>query len=617
MTTPCRSIPLRLRILCLTALLLHSIGSNGNEINVPLTLDHSFLRNLLLEKIYTDPNRTALIFDPDNECSSIVLSDPQIGSDAGRIRVVTAVNARLGHSIAGRCWHLPHWRGLVEIFKKPHILPERPTIELRIEDSNFLDSEGNKPIITGTLWDWIKQHVHPRLDRLKVDLNPSLQEIQELVPLMISRTDTVQRSIESVRITDPQTTEHGVTINLRIDIPDRSVEPRILPAEPALTAAEAERWESAWQRWDAFLTFVIKRAAKDTESSDLHQALLEVLIDGRYDLSEALTVWAEGTPDTVRGLFLKSWAKLSPLLRRMETSLPGAKAIRYLSFIAAADALKAMDQVGEKIGFEISADGLRRLARTIAPEYTEDPLIYNLEVDTELRRLFGFGPPLSSLPLLPEQETSNWFFLTSALANEFPDRALVDKLNQWVPKNDEIMDYLPYAGDLLKQSAETTIQVKGLTPEYHGFFRHLTLATAWQESCWRQFIRKSGQIKPLTSSAGAVGIVQVNPTVWRGFYEIPSLRKNIAYNASAGNEILHHYLVDYVFAKGEHKKRRSIDHLARLAYVAYNGGPRHFERYRKGLSSRAFHQLAANFWQKYQAVKKRGVSAVAACFSIS
>jgi hypothetical protein len=46
----------------------------------------------------------------------------------------------------------------------------------------------------------------------------------------------------------------------------------------------------------------------------------------------------------------------------------------------------------------------------------------------------------------------------------------------------------------------------------------VSLATAWQESCWRQFIKKSGRLEPLISRAGAVGIMQVNPNVWRGFY---------------------------------------------------------------------------------------------------
>ncbi|MDV6345839.1 lytic transglycosylase domain-containing protein [Nitrosomonas sp. Is37] len=137
------------------------------------------------------------------------------------------------------------------------------------------------------------------------------------------------------------------------------------------------------------------------------------------------------------------------------------------------------------------------------------------------------------------------------------------------------------------------------------FFRRLSLATAWQESCWRQFIKKSGRLEPLMSHAGAIGIMQVNPNVWRGFYEIPALRNDISYNASAGNEILHHYLTDYVLIKNEHKETNSFDHLARLTYVAYNGCPAHFERYRKKSASKGIYQIASAFWQKVPSFKNK------------
>jgi len=43
--------------------------------------------------------------------------------------------------------------------------------------------------------------------------------------------------------------------------------------------------------------------------------------------------------------------------------------------------------------------------------------------------------------------------------------------------------------------------------------------------------------------------MQVNSRVWRGFYDVPSLCRDIGYNAATGNEILLHYLTDYVLEK--------------------------------------------------------------------
>ena len=260
---------------------------------MPLRLDYLFLRHILLEQVYDDQDNTARVIDDRKDCSSLVLSDPQIGMDAGRIRIVTAAEAKFGLRIAGHCWHIPQWQGLIEVFEEPSVVAGQPAIEFRAVDSNLLDLEGNKPLVTGTLWDWTKKYVHPRLAALKVDLNPALQEVQSLLPLMLSRTDigAAQRTIESAQLTGLQTTESGIVITLQFNIPEMSGQPTPSVAEPALTAEEALRWEAAWQRWDAFLTFVIKQVVKDTDSKDLHQALLDVLLDGRYDLTEALMDW--------------------------------------------------------------------------------------------------------------------------------------------------------------------------------------------------------------------------------------------------------------------------------------------------------------------------------------
>lgn len=606
----------RMRILFLAILLLLTTGVGASEISVPLKLDYQFLRRTLLEQVYTDQGDTVQVLGGQTDCNTLVLSDPQIRSDGGRIRIITAVKAGFGQKIAGDCWRTPEWQGFIEAFLEPVIVPEQPIVEFRVADSNLLDREGDKPLVSGALWDWITPHVHSRLAVLKVDLHAPLQEIQALIPLMLAPNGVgaAQRSLESVKFSSLEVADLGIVLTLQLSIPGRVSQPVTLPAEPALTSEEALRWEAAWQRWDAFFTFVIKQVAEDTEQAELRQVLFEVLLDGRYDLIEALTIWKEGVADPVRGLFLKSWERLSPILQQMEPALPGTAVIRYLSFIAAADALKAMDQVSETVGYEISADGLRRLARMLAPELKEDPLIYRLDADAELRRLFGFGSPLPFPDQVPDIDSSTWFFFAPAWAENKPDRTLVRKLNRWVPDAGEIETYLPLVEKLLNQAANATIRSKGLTSKYHDFFRYLSFATAWQESCWRQFIKKSGRLEPLISRAGAVGIMQVNPNVWRGFYEISALRNDISYNASAGNEILHYYLTNYTLARNTYKGSRNLGQLARLTYVAYNGGPGYFERYQKRLVSKTAHQVANAFWEKYQAMKTSGPSAVAGCY---
>ena len=141
------------------------------------------------------------------------------------------------------------------------------------------------------------------------------------------------------------------------------------------------------------------------------------------------------------------------------------------------------------------------------------------------------------------------------------------------------------------------------------------LATAWQESCWRQYVLRRGRIVTLRSSAGALGLMQVNPRVWRGFYAVDGLTRSIRYNAHAGSEILLHYLRDYAIARAEDASGVR-DALARATYAAYNGGPSHLLRYRQPKRwPRALVAIDDAFAAKYRAVSAGGALGVRECFS--
>ena len=107
--------------------------------------------------------------------------------------------------------------------------------------------------------------------------------------------------------------------------------------------------------------------------------------------------------------------------------------------------------------------------------------------------------------------------------------------------------------------------------------------------------------------------MQVNTRVWRGFYDFTSLRDSPQYNAEAGSEILHHYLVDYAIRRKEDQVRNQIEDLARATYSAYNAGPRALTRYRRAKSGKG-HPIDAGFWKKYQLIRDGNDLAVRACF---
>jgi hypothetical protein len=333
----------------------------------------------------------------------------------------------------------------------------------------------------------------------------------------------------------------------------------------------------------------------------------------------------------------------------------GSEGLRYLAFVASGDALAALDEVGPSFGFEISRDGLRRLARTLAPEIREDPLRWSEEVDPALRRTFDFDAELPALPppsaaepeaepqpelepelepepppqTEPEPETQpqpapgaalrllDWLLPAAhALPDPLPEPGpYTSALDGYAPRRADLDGYLPQVAKLLRESSRAVFARGKLGADRRELFEHLVLATAWQESCWRQYVRRRGQVAPLRSSAGALGLMQVNPHVWRGFYSVDGLSWSIGYNAHAGSEILLHYLRDYAIARGE-EAAGGPDALARASYAAYHGGPSHLRRYRQPKRWRpALVAVDRAFHVKYREVAARRELGVRECFA--
>lgn len=601
------------------AALIASFGlcttSEAGQVVVPLQFDFVYLQKALTAQVYTEAKDTARVWDDGSGCNFVVLSEPRVDAVAGNLRITSDTVARVGTGIGGRCLTLLEWQGLVEVHEKPEIDRNRDVVGFRVVESNILEADGSKGLATGRLWDLVKQYVHPRLARFIVDLRPSLDQMRGLLPTFFPRASSENKAAiaTSLALVDTAVEQNHLSVALGLQVPESK---RTLPpSEPALTAAQQARFEAALERWDAFLTGIIVHVAADTELQELRLALLEVLLDARGELVEALAQSAVAGDDPIPALFLRTWDRLAPLLRRVSHDLPLDSALRYVAFVSAADALRAIDALAAGTGFELSADGLRRLVRVLAPDELTDPLNYSNEVDATLRRLFGFGPVPA--PVIPREQPSaslgSWL-IGSARAAEQGNRARAARLRRWVPTAKELGAYLPMVHEILLESVHAALESGKLAKEFRALYRPLVLSTAWQESCWRQFIRKGGKIKPYASSSGSVGLMQINQRVWRGFYDVKSLRNDIGYNATAGSEILLHYLVDYAIRKREHKASGSVENLVRATYAMYNGGPRHLTRYRKKGTSASLRKIDSAFWEKYRTVKGGDELGVIRCY---
>jgi len=589
---------------------LNASAAAGDELRIDLPVNYGLVRAALVEQIFIGPDTTARVLEGKNACNLLTLAEPSVEGGAGKVIVRTKVISRGGTPLTqGRCLPLFEWTGILEATQEPLVLDGQRVIGFRVTDSKILDAEGGKTAVPGVLWGWIKDNVHPRLETLKVDLGPPLDAAATLLRETGAAPAQIEPVLSSLRIASAVAGVEALDIGVALTAPP--LPPGWTPPaeEPALTVEELARWREAWQSWDGFATWLIKELASTT-SPALRATLGGLLLDARYDLLAALESDTGGDP--VRELFRKSWQRLHPFARELGKDLPAGEALRLLSFVSAADALETLDAAAPQLGFRIDRDALRRLARTLLPGVGDEAFAWSTEVDPELRELLGFEREPEAFTASPSRLLD--LLVPPAQAMVKIDPALGRKLQGWVPRADDLDAYLAQVDKLLTAIAQAELARGKIGQPYVEIYRALLPATAYMETCWRQFEVKQGKIDTVQSPVGSVGIMQVNKHVWRGVYDLNALLSDAGYNARAGNEILVHYLVDYAIKRGEHEKTGSPDNLARATYAVYNGGPGHLARYRKADTKPALRKIDEAFFSKYKAVRRDGREAVKACY---
>jgi soluble lytic murein transglycosylase-like protein len=188
---------------------------------------------------------------------------------------------------------------------------------------------------------------------------------------------------------------------------------------------------------------------------------------------------------------------------------------------------------------------------------------------------------------------------------------LARELRRVVVKPENADRYRAAMRELLELSARRELDSAGLDSRYRPMFVVLVKSTAWQESCWRQFVEVRGEVRWLESRTGDIGLMQVNKYVWRGLYNLELLRWDVLYNAGAGAEILMR-MMRFAMARRTDASAHDLDSLARSTYAAYNGGPVAHDRWRRR-KSRLASRIDSAFWEKYSALRRGGSFDVLAC----
>jgi len=599
--------------LCWMLTMLLPLPALALPIELPVSLDYAVVSDALSRQVFQGSEQQAELFRDNLGCNYLTLSDPQVaGTEDGLLRLTTRVRARVGAPVGGRCLLPFAWNGSIETFKEAVVEPNSGRVSFRIKDSNILSGDAGQRQMPGMAWNWIKDQVHPRLGAVTIDFGPAITDLRALLQDALPAGDIDPGLIaSSLNLQSARALPEVITVTFALETPAPPPDWVPLPQDP-LTAEELATWDAAWQSWDAFATWLVKDLATPAEP-ELRATLTEILLEARHELRDALAA-EEREDDPVRSLFLSTWARLAPLLRSADLNLPGARSLELATFISAANALQALDAAAPHLGLTLDSNTLRRMARMLVPAVTEQELAYDAKVDPQLRQLLGLEPELAVE--LPEDTDAAgpfaWLIAPARAAAVNP--SLVKLLTHWIPSPNDLDRYLRTMEQLLDESIAAERRRGKVSDDYFDLYEDMVRATAWQESCWRQFVKSNGEIKPIQSSAGSVGLMQINQHVWRNIYDLDALRDNVGYNARAGNEILAHYLVDYAIKRGEHEVRGDIHDLARATYGVYNGGPRHLTRYRRDDTNAYLRGIDAAFWDKYEALRERGTEAVRGCY---
>jgi hypothetical protein len=510
------------------------------------------------------------------------------------------------------------WRGQLELTQEAVVGEDRESVVLRTSSWRVLDPAGGTAAVSTTIGHWLERFLPFDLKQTRISFASPIDSLRDfLVLILMPDTASVTSALlDSIAIDSVSAEGDRATVTLGMDVPPAGVPEK--HTEPVLSPDELARLERRLDALDAFFTGTIKSVVREAEAQD-PAPLLDLLLELRRELIAILGEPQIRAGDPVGALFVDAWDRLVPVLKVIAEEQPDhGRSLHYLAFISAGDVLRALERLGPGMGIEVSIDGLRRLARILIPDDPDDPLQRDDGVDPELRKSLGFGPPITPPQVVDDASFNETFWLDwlvpRALAADRLDPAAVRKLNNWVPRARDMNVYLPMVRDVLRHVVAEQLRANELQGEFHQVFRWLVLAAAWQESCWRQFVAKNDKRVPMQSGTGDLGMMQINPKIWRGLYDLHGLRWDIVYNARAGADILEHHMLNYAIRKGEHRATGAVDNLARSAYAAYNGGPRQYDRYRRANASARAEKVDELFYEKYLQIKSGNELAVASCF---
>ncbi len=605
--------------------------SQSQTLRIPITIDYSFLRSTFIQQAFTGPGEKAVPLDVGDGCTAIELWDPKVGPDKSLLKLTSNVKVQTGFPLMGRCVSVSKWQGQIDVLQR--ILFDEAKGRIGFEPMGFqtFGADHKKTVVDKSIFGLLHNYLTPYLSKLTFDANGAAKGIGGLLPLFFSADDlsVIGNALATIRPGAIEVRPEGLSLDLLLDVaglavPEKVVEGARLPADPAVVAKD-------WQDWDAFLVNQIRALGGSPVADGEKSTLMEGLLDARYDFVQA---FADGTlsKDLVTRQFADTWASVGGLMRKYLSPSISRSPANYLALFGTSDVLAGLAKAGLGVTPTMSKPGLQELANALPGAAAKAPLDYSYAVDNDLRSFFGLEPlPAMKMPGfegleidMPDETLgrtrAGWFlsFMGRALPSAFADETgagrTTESLEPWILKKAELGPYLDRVKTVLDEVSSDVMAKSKLAARHKPMYKQLVYATAWQESCWRQFIKSGGKLRPILSyNQTSVGLMQINERVWRGIYPTEPLRWDARYNIRAGCEILDLYLRRYALRRAE-GRNLGEDDLARAVYAMYNGGPGQLKKFVARKKSNRYLKVDQLFWDKYRLVKGKSLDKVATCY---
>ncbi|MCX5806519.1 MAG: lytic transglycosylase domain-containing protein [Proteobacteria bacterium] len=589
--------------------------STTQIIHFPVVIDYSFIRSAFIQQAFTQPGGRATPLNTKDGCTQIDLWDPKAGPEKSSLKLSSTMKIKTGFPIAGNCMQLAEWQGPIDILQRIVVDEKGTKMAMQAMEFKPMGLDKTNASVNKMLTDLIQSSLSSYFGKMSIDLTGTFKGLQDQLPNFFSTSyqSGLGAWLSSIRINGTQLKPEGIVLDVIIDVD--AAQPSGDVSKTPESKTEIQRLIKTWEEWDAFSVYQLQAVMGQPVTDDEKDNVLEALLDRRYEFVQALEDGAL-SQDLILRQFTENWQKLSDFYRKHLAQTLSNSPADYLSFIATSDALVALSKTGLGSGLNVNHDGLLKLMKLLGGTKAETDLHYSPGVNRSLQTFFGLGQSLDD-PELSMNISAISLLKGDSEAPYYADESDsgLEQAKAWIFKKENVVPYLSRIRlELEWQSSEILSKAK-LDAKYQSLFPLIMQATAWQESCWRQFVEKQGKVSPIYSyNKSSVGMMQINERVWRGIYQPESLQWNARYNIRAGSEILDLYMRKYALRKPE-SRNISNDLLAMAVYAMYNGGPGQFKKFLARTKNNTQQKTDKLFWEKYWWTKNNQVNKVSVCLT--